>query len=163
MSKGLGDLLIKLFSVSNDNNARVKAAHFHKDILRHHNHSQRLATTLGVPNNTTLAVSCTIILLNCLNDFFDGKELLITADLLDVCIVKNKIFAQCQQTVRIEQRNNISVLLCNLSTNHVLIKQLVLPRQRLLAPYAPKVLSSAASRILNRVFVSSNYNLSKLE
>ena len=127
VSKGLGDLLIKLFSVCNNNNARVKAAHFHKDILRHHNHSQRLTTALCMPNNTALTVSCAIILLNCPDDFFNGKKLLITADLFDICIVKNKILGQSQQTGGIKQRHNVSVLFSDFATNYVLVKQFVLP------------------------------------
>ena len=96
MSKGLGDLFIEFFSVCHNNDTRIKAAHFHKDILCHHNHRQGLAAPLCMPNNTALTVARRIVLLNGLDDFFDSKELLITADLFDIGIVKDKVFCECQ-------------------------------------------------------------------
>ena len=63
----------------------------HKDIFRYHIHSEALARTLRMPYNAAAPVAALVICVDCCDDFFKSKKLLIAANFLYICVIQNKI------------------------------------------------------------------------
>ena len=90
------DLIVKFVTVSNDDHTAV--VNVLDDPLGEPNHYERLAGTLRVPNDASLAV---------LNTFAGGNVseiLIMTTDLLDSCIVNHKIMYKREEPLLLAKR-----------------------------------------------------------
>ena len=116
-----------------------------------------------MPNNAALTIAGSIIGIDCFHDFFNGKELLIPADLLDVGIIQDEVFAELHQPFRSKQRYNVSVLNGRLAPHNILINQFVLPIRILLMPNTPKVFTGSTGCIFDCVFIGCHDDLRKLK
>ena len=113
------NLFIQINAVSNHNKARlldwtVWLHAFTNNHLCQHNHRDRFATTLGMPNNT---VSCVGVVphQNTIHTLFDCKVLLVSAYLFHIIIIDDKVTNQIQQPLRVQQRHQCTILLLDLT------------------------------------------------
>ena len=163
MGKGGGNLSVQFLTIRNDNHARVAGCQFHQDVLCQHNHSQALTATLGVPHHTTLAVTLAVLLLNSLDNLFDCKILLITADLLHIGIKQHEVANQFHDPLRAEQGDNIPVLFGRNSVCHQLCQSGIQEGVIFFFPHIPELLGSSCRGILHRILVGCQNDLGILE
>ena len=108
-----------------------------------------------MPNDAALTVALFVWLLNGLDNLFDGKILLIPANLLYIGIKEHKVPNQFHDPCFAEQRNQIPILLSGGPASHML-------GQCLFLPHIPEFLGRAGGGILHSVFIGRHHDLSKL-
>jgi len=119
MDKVISDLLIQIDTVRNHDKARFPDLAFglHAlpgDHLCQHNHRDRFAAALRMPDNTVSGVRI-VSQQNAIHALFNRKILLISTDLFHIVIVDDKVADQVQQPLRMQQRYQRTVLFPDLS------------------------------------------------
>ena len=115
-----------------------------------------------MPNDAALTVALFVWLLNGLDNLFDGKILLIPANLLYIGIKEHKVPNQFHDPCFAEQRNQIPILLSGGPASHMLGQCLFQKSGVLFLPYIPKFFRRAGGGILHSVFIGRHHDLSKL-
>ena len=115
-----------------------------------------------MPDDAALTVALFVWLLNGLDNLFDGKILLIPANLLYIGIKEHKIPDQFHNPFFAEQRNQIPILLSWGAVSHMLGQCLFQKSGVLLLPHIPEFFRRAGGGILHGVFIGRHHNLGKL-
>ena len=157
-----GNLPVQLFSVSDNNNFRVAGGQLHQEIFRQHHHGQAFAAALGVPDYTALAIPSFIRFLDGLTNLFDGKILLVTANLLHIGVKEDKIADQLQYSAGMEERDHAAILLGGRFSRQVTLQSLPKESGILLFPNCPELLWRAGGGVFYSVLISGHHDLSKL-
>ncbi len=119
MGEGIGNLLIQLLAVGDNDHTGVNRRQFLENVLGNHNHGQTFATALGMPYDATLAVSVDISGRNGADDFTDGKILLITADFFRATVKEDEIGNQLHHPTGMEQGNQGFILFSGATVGNV--------------------------------------------
>ena len=163
MCKGFRNLIVEVLAVGNDDHTRMNRPQFHEDILRQHHHSQRLAAALCVPDDAALPVALFVVGIDRADDLPNREKLLMPADFLDIRVIQHEIFGQLHEPVRVQQRDNISVLRRVRTLRDICIEQTVAPCRIFLAPDIPEFLCRAGGRVFHEVLVCRKDDLRELE
>ena len=119
MNEVIPDLFIQVDAVSYHHKAWSldAAARLHalpQNHLGQHDHGNGFAAALGMPNNTISSIN-TVLKQNSLHALFNCKILLVSADFLHIVIVDDKVTNQIQQSLRVQQRHQCTILLLDLT------------------------------------------------
>ena len=159
MGEGRCNLSVQFLPVGYDDNTGMTSCQLHQDILRQHDHGQALAAALRMPDHAALPVAFLVVLGNRLHNLFDGKILLIAADLFHIGIKENKIADQLKNSLLAEQGDDVFVLLrwhavgdkpCQLPVHESFI---------LLFPDVPELLGRTGSGIFHGILVGCQNDL----
>ncbi|CDA79109.1 unknown [Clostridium sp. CAG:242] len=115
-----------------------------------------------MPNDTALTVALFILLLDGLDNLFDGKILLIPANLLYIGIKEHKVSDQLDDPFFAEQRNQILILLSGGAVSHILSQCSFQKSGVLFLPHIPEFFRRTGGGILHGVFIGRHHNLGKL-
>ena len=104
------DLLVEIVPVRDDQDARIRDGLIERKRTAQHDHGQRLARSLCVPDHTALSPPIKIEMADALHGFADAEKLLVTGDLACAAIEHGETADQIQQAFRSTQRVNCPVL-----------------------------------------------------
>ena len=154
MNEVIPDLFIQVDAVSYHHKAGpLDVARLHAlpdNHLGQHDHSDSFTTALCVPNNTVTSVFA-VLQQNSLHALFNCKILLVATDFLYIVIVDDKIANQIQQPIRVQQGNQGTILLLDLTIRRTLATPVVQPFFVILMPGYKVLCRSTASTVQNLV------------
>ena len=108
--EGVFDLVVQVGPVGDDDDPRVDDLLVERQRPSEHDHRQRLARALGVPDYTALPLAVGANMLDALHGPLDREELLVTGDLADAAVEDREAANQIEEAFRTAEGVDRAVL-----------------------------------------------------
>ena len=104
------DLPVEVVAVGDDHDTRIRNVLVERQSTPQHDHGQRLARPLGVPDNATPTATVRVKLLDPLHGAPDAEELLVASDLPYAAVKDRETSHQIEQALGPTQREDSAIL-----------------------------------------------------